>query len=150
VSGHSYDRAVHDNGRIVRDFYDRFNAGDVDGAADQYAEDCEWAFPAFASVCRSRQEVLDVCRSWKAAFPDGRVEIIDMIVCGDSVVVEWDSHGTWTGRLGATAGEPNGKRFRRRGCAVMQLEAGKIIRCRDYFDRANMYAPLGLMHLIAD
>lgn len=141
---------MDDNERIVRDFYDRFNAGDVDGAAGQYAEDCEWDFPAFDSVCRSRQEVLDVCRSWKAAFPDGRVEVIDAIVCGDNVVVEWDSHGTWTGWLGATAGEPNGKQFRRRGCAVMQLEAGKIVRCRDYFDRANMYAPLGLMHLIAD
>ena len=24
-----------------------------------------------------------------------------------------------------------------------------IVRCRDYFDRANMYEPLGLMHLMA-
>jgi ketosteroid isomerase-like protein len=92
--------------RIVRRFYDRFNAGDVDGAAEQYAEDCEWDFPAFGTVCRTRQEVLDVCRGWKAAFPDGRVEVINAIVCDDTVVVEWDSHGTWTGPLGAAAGEP--------------------------------------------
>src|SRR4051794_16966777 len=77
--------------------YDRFNAGDVDGAAEQYAEDCEWDFPAFGTVCRTRQEVRDVCRDWKAAFPDGRVEVTNAIACGDMVVVEWDSHGTWTG-----------------------------------------------------
>ena len=55
------------NERVVRDFYDRFNAGDVEGAADAYAQKCEWDFPAFNSVCRSRAEVLDVCQSWKAA-----------------------------------------------------------------------------------
>ena len=136
------------NERIVRRFYDRFNAGDVDGAADQYAEACEWDFPAFRTACRTRDEVLDVCRSWKAAFPDGRVEVTNAIVCADTVVVEWDSHGTWTGSLGEAAGEPNGKRFTRRGCAVAQVSAGKIVRCRDYFDRANMYQPLGLMHLM--
>ena len=141
---------MDENERIVREFYDRFNAGDVTGAADQYAEECEWDFPAFGEVCRSRQEVFGVCQSWKTAFPDGRVEVTDAIVCGDVVVVEWDSHGTWTGAMGDEAGEPNGKRFRRRGCAVVELESGKIVRCRDYFDRANMYAPLGLMHLIAD
>ena len=140
---------MDENERIVREFYDRFNAGDVAGAARQYAESCEWDFPAFGSACRSREEVLEVCRSWKTAFPDGRVDVVGAIVCGDFVVVEWDSHGTWTGAMGNAAGEPNGKRFRRRGCAVTEVKAGKIVRCRDYFDRANMYEPLGLMHLIA-
>jgi SnoaL-like domain len=65
-----YDRLVNEDERAVREFYDRFNAGDVEGAADQYAEECEWDFPAFSSVCRTRAEVLDVCRSWKTAFPD--------------------------------------------------------------------------------
>jgi steroid delta-isomerase-like uncharacterized protein len=134
--------------RVVRDFYDRFNAGDVEGAAGQYAEECEWDFPAFGSVCRTRAEVLEVCRGWKAAFPDGRVDVVNATSCGDVVVVEWDSQGTWTGPLGAAAGEPNGKRFRRRGCAVAEVQAGQIVRCRDYFDRANMYEPLGLMHLV--
>jgi ketosteroid isomerase-like protein len=46
------------------------------------------------------------------------------------------------------AGEPNGKRFERRGCAIAEVQEGKIVRCRDYFDRANVYAPLGLMHLV--
>ena len=68
---------------VVRRFYDAFNAGDVEAAAAQYAEKCEWDFPAFGSVCRTRQEVLDVCRAWKAAFPDGVVEIAQLTHCGD-------------------------------------------------------------------
>jgi steroid delta-isomerase-like uncharacterized protein len=140
---------MSENECAVRRFYDRFNAGDLEAAAAQYAERCEWDFPAFGSVCRTRAEVLEVARGWKAAFPDGRVEVVNAIPCGDVVVVEWDSHGTWTGPLGPEAGEPNGRRFHRRGCAVAELAAGKIVRCRDYFDRANMYAPLGLTHLLA-
>src|SRR5437868_14549983 len=38
--------------------------------------DCEWDFPAVGTVRHMRQAVLDVCRSWKAAFPDGRVEVL--------------------------------------------------------------------------
>ena len=139
---------MEQNEQVVRDFYDRFNAGDVEGAANQYAEECEWDFPAFNSVCHTRVEVLEVCQSWKAAFPDGRVDVVNAIGCDDIVVVEWDSRGTWTGPLGAAAGEPNGQAFHRRGCAVTEVQADKIVRCRDYFDRANMYGPLGLMHLI--
>jgi ketosteroid isomerase-like protein len=54
--------------RIVRRFYDRFNAGDVDGAAEQYAEDCEWDFPAFGAMCRTRQQVLDVSEVGRLRF----------------------------------------------------------------------------------
>src|SRR3954466_11960429 len=122
--GCPYDRAMTASERIVREFYDRFNAGDVDGAAEQYAEDCEWDFPAFGTVCRTRQDVLDVCRGWRAAFPDGRVDVTHAIVCDDTGVVEWASYGTWTGPLGAAAGEPNGKRFERRGCAIAKVQAG--------------------------
>ena len=74
--------------RVVRQFYDLFNAGDIAGAAEQYAEECEWDFPAFGAVCRTRQEVLDVCRSWKAAFPDGQVKVTNVIDGGTTIVVE--------------------------------------------------------------
>jgi steroid delta-isomerase-like uncharacterized protein len=141
---------VTEKERVVRQFYDAFNAGDVERAAAEYAEKCEWEFPAFGRVCRTREEVLDVCRSWRTAFPDGRVEIANVIACDDVVIVEWDSHGTWTGPLGGGRDDqPNGRRFQRRGCAVTEVEDGKIVRCRDYFDRANMYEPLGLMHVLA-
>jgi hypothetical protein len=73
------------------------------------------------------------------------VEAINVITSGNTVVVEWDSRGTWKGA--PTRGEqPNGRRFERRGYAVAEVESGKIVRCRDYFDRANMCEPLRLMH----
>jgi steroid delta-isomerase-like uncharacterized protein len=143
-----YDQQMAENESVVRRFYDRFNDGDVVAAAQQYAEQCEWDFPAFGTKCRTRQEVLDVCRGWRTAFPDGRVEVVNLLDCGETIVVEWNSFGTWTGPLAGEALEPNGREFRRRGCAVTEVRAGQIVRCRDYFDRANMYGPLGLVHLL--
>ena len=98
--------------------------------------------------CHTRQEVLDVCRGWRTAFPHGRVDVVNLLDCGETIVVEWDSFDTWTGPLAGEASEPNGKGFRRRGCAVTEVRAGKIVHCRDYFDHANMYCPLGLVHLL--
>ena len=132
--------------RVLRDFYDAFNAGDVEGAAAHFAPECEYEFVAFgpSRTQRSRQQVLEGLHSWRASFPDGRVEATNVVSSGHTVVVEWHSHGTWTGA--AIRGEPpNGRRFERRGCAVAELENGMIVRCRDYFDRANMWEPLGML-----
>lgn len=71
-----------------------------------------------------------------------------MIVCGKTVVVEWDSHGTWTGAP-IRGEQANGRRFERRGCAVAEVENGMIVRCRDYFDRANMWEPLGMLRFFS-
>jgi hypothetical protein len=46
------------------------------------------------------------------------------------------------------SGPPDALRGRG-GYAVTEVKEGKIVRCRDYFDRANMYEPLGLIHLLA-
>jgi ketosteroid isomerase-like protein len=136
---------MSENERVVRRFYDRFDGGDVSGAAQQYAEQCEGDFPAFGARCHTRQEVLDVCQGWRTAFPDGRVDVVKVLGCGDTIVVEWDSFGTWTGPPSGEDSKPNARGFRRRGCAVTEVRGGQIVRCRDYFDRANMYGPLGLL-----
>jgi steroid delta-isomerase-like uncharacterized protein len=142
-----YDRAVTEQERVLREFYDAFNAGDLERSAAQFAEECEYEFVAFglAATARTREEVLEGLRGWRASFPDGRVDPINVVVSGRTVVVEWDSGGTWTGAP-IRGAQPNGQRFERRGCAVAEVENGKIVRCRDYFDRANMWQPLGLMH----
>jgi ketosteroid isomerase-like protein len=108
---------VTEQERVLREFYDAFNRGDLEVSAPQFASACEYEFIAFGATAtqRSREEVLEGLRNWRRAFPDGRVEATHVIVSGSTVVVEWDSHGTWTGA--PIRGEPpNGRRFERRGC----------------------------------
>ncbi len=131
---------------IVRELYDAFNERDFDRAAAAFAESCEYESIAAGSVMRTGAEVADGLRAWAAAFPDGFVEMTNVIATGPWIVVEWHAQGTQTGPL---RGEPpTGRRFERRGCAVAEIEDGKIVRYRDYYDRAQMYEPLGLMHLL--
>ncbi len=133
--------------RVVREFYDAFNAGDLGRSAAQVTEECEFEFVAYGSAAtqRTREEVLDGLRVLRASFPDLRAEPINVIASGQTVVLEWDARGTWTGAP-MRGKQPNGRRFEQRGCSVYELENGKIVRGRDYFDRANMWQPLGLMH----
>jgi steroid delta-isomerase-like uncharacterized protein len=146
VSQAAYDRAMSEEERVVRDFYEAFNAGDLERSAGQFAEECEYEFVAFGSAAtqHTREEVLEGLQGWRASFPDGRVDPTSVIASGNTVVVEWDSRGTWTG-ASIRGKQPNGRRFERRGCAVAEVENGKIVRCRDYFDRANMWEPLDLI-----
>ena len=61
---------------------------------------------------------------------------------GDTVVIEWRAKGT---HLGTFRGkEPTRRRFRRRGCAVLEIADGLIVRVRDYYDRRTLDEQLGL------
>ena len=62
------------------------------------------------------------------------------------VVVEWDTSGTFRNPFRGRA--PNGKRFQRRGCAVAEVEGGKIVAYKDYYDRATFLQQLDLLDLL--
>jgi steroid delta-isomerase-like uncharacterized protein len=133
---------------IVRGLYDAFNGRDFGRAGAAFAESCEYESIAWSSVARTGAEVADGLREWATAFPDGFVEMTNVIAVGPWVVVEWHARGTQTGPL---RGEPpTGRTFERRGCAVAEVQNGKIVRYRDYYDRAQMLGPLGLMHLLTE
>jgi steroid delta-isomerase-like uncharacterized protein len=116
------------------------------GAAAAFADPCEYERIAGAFRCAHAGGVAEGLRAWATASPDGIVEMTNVIATGPWVVVEWHARGTQNGPL---AGEPpNGRRYERRGCAVAEVEDGKIIRYRDYSDRTQMYEPLALLHLV--
>jgi ketosteroid isomerase-like protein len=74
------------------------------------------------------------------------VAIERLTLAGEVVVVEWETTGTFSNAFRGR--EPNGKRFRRRGCAIADLERGLIVRYRDYYDRAFLLQQLELIDLL--
>ena len=131
---------------VVRDLYDAFNARDFERAAALFADPRVYESIASGAVSRTGADVAAGLRVWATAFPDGAVAITNVIAVGPWVVVEWTAQGTQTGPLRGQP--PSGRRFERRGCAVAEVADEKIVRYRDYFDRAQMYEQLGLMHLL--
>ena len=131
---------------IVEGMFDALNARDYAKAAGAIAEHCEWQSVANESVHRGPGAIVAGLREFVAAFPDWRADVKNVIVAGEQVVIEWDSSGTFQNAFRGRA--PNGKRFRRRGCSVAEVEGGKIVRYRDYYDRATLLQQLDLIDLL--
>jgi steroid delta-isomerase-like uncharacterized protein len=129
----------------VRSYYDALNARDYARAAGPIAENCEWVSMPTENVFRGPAAIVAGLREFTTAFPDWHVAVEQVIESGRFVVVEWHTTGTF--RNAFRGYDANGKRFSRRGCAVAEVESARIVRYRDYYDRASLYAQLELMSL---
>jgi steroid delta-isomerase-like uncharacterized protein len=140
----TYTRAVTDltPEAIVRSYYEALNARDYERAAGPIAESCEWVSMPTGNVFRGPAAVVAGLREFTTSFPDWHVAVERVITEVSCVVVEWHTTGTFGQVFRGHA--PTGKRFSRRGCAVAEVESGRIVRYRDYYDRASLYAQLDL------
>lgn len=130
---------------VVRAMYDAFNDQDWHRFGTYVADDLEWT-----NIALGTTSDLDQLRTGYPAlfesFPDVHVRIVNIFGDDPYVTVEWHAQGTHTGPL---RGEPpTGNAFERRGCSVAEVQNGKIVCYRDYFDRASQLRQLGLMHLV--
>jgi len=84
---------------------------------------------------------------WRAAFPDGEVEICRVIVQDDWAVVEFVNRGTQTGPLHSSLGTfpASGRRMEARYCSVMRVADGMVDEGRDYYDSSSIVRQLGLV-----
>ncbi|HVM69631.1 MAG TPA: ester cyclase [Gaiellaceae bacterium] len=130
----------------VRRLFDALNARDFERAAGAVAEHCRWESVAAETVHTGSQPIVNGLRAFAAAFPDWHVRMTSLVADGRTVAVEWASGGTFRGPF--RGAEPNGRTFHRRGCAVAEVEGGKIVAYRDYYDRATMLDQLDLRGLL--
>jgi steroid delta-isomerase-like uncharacterized protein len=83
----------------------------------------------------------------RAAFPDQRFTIDDVIASGDRVVVRWRMEATHSGPL---AGIPaTGKRVTQREIVIYRFKDGKIAEAWAHMDQVGMLRQLGLDPLAA-
>ena len=130
---------------IVRGYFNALNARDFARAAGPIAEDCEWTSVPTGRVFRGPAAIVAGLREFASAFPDWRCEL-DRVHCMEGVVVvEWVTSGTFLNAFRGHAA--NGRAFRRCGCAVAEVRGGKIVRYRDYYDRATLLEQLQLSDL---
>jgi steroid delta-isomerase-like uncharacterized protein len=129
----------------VRNYYDALNARDYARAAGPIAERCEWVSMASGNRFEGPAAVVAGLREFTTSFPDWKVDVERVICEGNWVVVEWHTSGTFSQPFRGRA--PNGRKFSRRGCAVAEVERGRIVRYRDYYDRASLFAQLDLRDL---
>lgn len=131
---------------VVVGMFEALNARDYARAAGAIAEHCEWVSVASEGTHRGPGAIVAGLREFVAAFPDWRADVGNVVAAGALVALEWSTTGTFLHPF--RGHEPSGKSFRRRGCAVGEVEGGKIVRYRDYYDRATLLQQLDLMDLL--
>lgn len=131
---------------VVRAYFEALNRRDYPRAASCIAEHCVWESLGSHTQRVGPAAVIAGLREFVGAFPDWRAEVQRVTCSGFVVVVEWNTRGTFERPFRDRA--PNGKRFERRGCAVAEVVDGRIVRYRDYYDRAIMLQQLDLMDML--
>src|SRR5262249_44088217 len=120
----------------------RWSAHDVDALLPLFTEDVVYEDVTFGVVNRGRAELRAFAEGVFPAFPDIRFELASRFVAGDRAGLEWGMTGTQA----TLPGQPTvNKPFKVRGATIMELRAGQIRRCTDYWDLATLLKQLGLM-----
>lgn len=138
---------VQENTKIAQTLYDAFNTKDVERALAQYAGNVEIVSVPMGMTFHGHDGYKQFIQGWMEAFPEGKVEVIHMVANDNGVVTEFRGRGSHTGPLASPAGPipPTGRSIDVHFCEVLEIEGGKIVKDRLYFDAATMMRQLGLV-----
>jgi ketosteroid isomerase-like protein len=134
----------------IRDDYDRaiklYNAGDLDGLANVYAEDAVLMTPD--GTAKGRAAIRAQWAREKVGCPDRTVTPDLVFEQGDMIVTEFTWVATLTGPWVLPDGTelpPTGKRMELRGMDLTQLRDGKVVVHRMYWDNMEGARQAGLL-----
>ncbi|HKC18485.1 MAG TPA: ester cyclase [Candidatus Dormibacteraeota bacterium] len=122
-----------------------FNAHDLEGLARQMASDAEITAPGEVKV-KGAQAAKEYYGAWVSAFPDARAEVKNMIVQGNTVVLEGVFTGTHDGTLKTPMGDvpATGRKVRGDYVQIFEVDRGLIKKNRLIFDQVQLMTQLGL------
>jgi steroid delta-isomerase-like uncharacterized protein len=122
-------------------FYERFAAGDLDGAVGLFSSDCIHVTPAGQQDAHAWEAFAEAFRS---ALPDAHMEIVSVVEEGDRVAVQARFRGTHTGALATEQGEvpASGNTIDVPFADFFRLGDDTFVEHRVYWDQAEMMAQL--------
>jgi steroid delta-isomerase-like uncharacterized protein len=134
------------NRKLLDRYVERYNAGDLDGVMDLYAEDAVQIMPdgtyeGWNTVRERLAQELD-------GFTDLNHTVRSFVEQGDLFADEWTFVGTHAGSLRLPDGTelpPTGKRVEIRGMEVVRVRDGKIVLNSLYYDTMAVAVQLGLV-----
>jgi steroid delta-isomerase-like uncharacterized protein len=116
-----------DNKTIVRRWFEEvWNQGDL-AVADE--------------ILDRPESVKQYIRTFRAAFPDIRHTVEEMVAEGGTVVARWSAHGTHTGQWHGLA--PTNQPVTYAGITIAEIQEGKITRHQTIWDTLAVLEQLG-------
>lgn len=107
-----------------------------------YAPDLVWHDPD--RDIKGTEEAKEFISMYKAAFPDLRTAVEDVIAEGDQVVTRWTVRGTHQGVVEGF-GPPTGRQVEMNGITIHRIDGGKIVEEWNSYDNLGLMQQLGLM-----
>ena len=127
------------NKALIRDFFEQvWNQGNEEAIDRFIAENANGNDPDFGM---GREGFKNQWRKWRAAFPDLRFEIEEIIAEGDTVVARWMLTGTQSGSFLGIA--PTGRKIRVAGMSMDHLHDGVLVSGFDGWDNLGLRQQLG-------
>jgi steroid delta-isomerase-like uncharacterized protein len=132
---------------IVRNF-EAFNAGNIDGFAEDIAEDA--VDHAAAAHAQGRAGARSIAAKLRCAFPDMHMRVDDVVAEGDKIVCRMTATGTHKGRLDFVKLQlpATGKSFRVTHIHVFRVAGGKVVEHWAERDDLGLLQQLGAMPLL--
>lgn len=131
-----------DNETAMRRTYELLSAGDVDGfgrlLSDDFVEHEE-----VPGLSPTREGVLDLFRGYLVAFPDLRMEVLDLLASGDKTVARVKATGTHDGEFMGLP--PSGRAVEVQLIDIMRFEDGLVVEHWGVMDMLGMLQQLGAL-----
>ena len=110
---------------LMREWIKRFNAADIEGLADFYAENAVNEQAVFSEPLVGREAIR---RLLEIDFGRAKMRCIEERIyeCGDTAILQWN--------------DPMGLK----GCGFFQFKDGQIIHQKGYFDQLTFFKTQGL------
>ncbi|HEX6679952.1 MAG TPA: ester cyclase [Gaiellaceae bacterium] len=134
------------NSKLLDEYVERYNAGDLDGVMDLYAEDAVQIMPE--GTFEGRSAIRERLARDLVACPDIDWTVLSFVEQGDTFADEWSFVATHTGPFQLPDGTelaPTGRRVELRGMELVVVRDGKIVVDNLYYDNAAVMAQLGLV-----
>ncbi len=135
--------STEENKAVVRRFFEELLSTDNVALADELLS------PGFRFYFAGNPDPMDLERykeflvARRAAFPDRRFVVEDMIAEGDKVSARFTMRGTHEGKLLGIA--PGGKEVRVTGIDMIRLAEGKMVEDRVEVDQLGMMQQVGVI-----
>ena len=136
------------NSQVVENFFKCMENKDIDGALSYLTEDHIGHDMGTGAIMKGHDENRADMENWTTTFSDMKVEALNHIESGDTVVTELKMTGVNTGDLEQPDGSKipaTGKSIEMHACQVAVFDGGKMKKSTQYYNMMSMMAQLGLM-----
>jgi steroid delta-isomerase-like uncharacterized protein len=133
--------SIEANKAVVRAFIEVWNSGDLDRLDDLMADECMLTVSGETISC-GPSATRAIATRWRAAFPDYRFDLLDLIAEGDKVVARMPWAAVQRGPIMDIPA--TGKAVCVGEVVIFRIVGGKIIAAWEEYDEFSLRRQLGV------